>query len=126
MMLYDTFDIVFMGMGVIMFCMFVYTIVRCINRWNDNIHSPELTVDARVVTKRMHLTHHNHPHAGDETGAMGMHTDVYTTYYVTFEVESGDRIEFAVSGKEYGMLDDDDAGRLTFQGTRFLGFERDK
>ena len=55
-----------------------------------------------------------------------MYTDVHTTYYVTFEVESGDRIEFAVSGQEYGMLDDDDEGRLTFQGTRFLGFERNK
>lgn len=126
MMIYDTFDIVFMGMGVIMLCMFVYTIVRCINRWNDNNHSPKLTVDARVVTKRMHLTHHNHVNGGDATGMMGMHTDVHTTYYVTFEVESGDRIEFAVSGQEYGMLEDDDEGRLTFQGTRFLGFERNR
>ncbi|GAY78183.1 hypothetical protein NBRC111894_3737 [Sporolactobacillus inulinus] len=39
-----------------------------------------------------------------------------THYYATFEVESGDRIEFEVSGLEYGMLD--------FQGTRYLGYQR--
>ncbi len=46
-------------------------------------------------------------------------------YYVTFEVESGDRIEFAVRGQDYGMLVEGDTGRLSFQGTRFLDFERD-
>ena len=41
-----------------------------------------------------------------------------TRYYVTFQVESGDRMEFSVSGR-YGLLVD--TGRLTFQGTH-LGF----
>lgn len=45
-------------------------------------------------------------------------------YYVTFEVESGDRMEFSVYGKEYGMLAEGDEGKLTFQGSRYLGFER--
>ena len=47
-----------------------------------------------------------------------------TTYYATFQVESGDRMEFSVSGAEYGMLAEGDQGSLTFQGTRYLGFER--
>ena len=46
------------------------------------------------------------------------------SYYVTFLVESGDRIELCVSGTEYGMLVEGDTGRLTFQGTRYLSFER--
>ena len=45
-----------------------------------------------------------------------------TRYYVTFQVESGDRMEFSVSGREYGLLVEGDTGRLTFQGTRYLGF----
>ena len=45
-------------------------------------------------------------------------------YYVTFEVESGDRMEMKVSGSEYGLLAIGDSGRLSFQGTRYLGFER--
>ena len=48
-----------------------------------------------------------------------------TSYYVTFQVESGDRIELGVSGMEYGMLIEGDTGRLSFQGTRYLSFERE-
>ena len=42
----------------------------------------------------------------------------------TFQVESGDRMELPVSGREYGMLAEGDIGKLTFQGTRYLSFER--
>jgi hypothetical protein len=48
-----------------------------------------------------------------------------THYHVTFEVESGDRMELSMSGSEYGMLAEGDTGRLTFQGTRYLSFERE-
>ncbi|MBD5156664.1 MAG: DUF2500 domain-containing protein, partial [Butyrivibrio sp.] len=48
----------------------------------------------------------------------------FTSYYVTFQVESGDRIELRVSTQEYGMLAEGDFGRLSFQGMRYLGFER--
>jgi hypothetical protein len=52
------------------------------------------------------------------------HTSSSTTYFTTFEVESGDRMELRVPEKEYGMLVEGDTGRLTFQGTRYKGFER--
>ena len=57
------------------------------------------------------------------------HLDVYkrqTWYYATFQVESGDRMEFAVDGMEYGMLAEGDMGKLSFQGTRYLSFERER
>ncbi|MBS7029426.1 MAG: DUF2500 domain-containing protein [Faecalibacterium prausnitzii] len=44
--------------------------------------------------------------------------------YVTFQVESGDRMELEVDGSDYGMLVEGDIGKLSFQGTRYLGFER--
>ena len=43
---------------------------------------------------------------------------------VTFQVESGDRMEFEVDGSDYGLLVQGDIGKLSFQGTRYLGFER--
>ena len=52
-----------------------------------------------------------------------MHT--FTSYYVTFQVESGDRMEFEASDMEYGMLAEGDRGMLTFQGTRYLNFRRE-
>lgn len=44
---------------------------------------------------------------------------------MTFQVESGDRMEFVVSGTEYGVLVEGDQGQLTFQGTRYLSFDRE-
>ena len=39
-------------------------------------------------------------------------------------LESGDRTEFNIYGEEYGLLAEGDCGKLTFQGTRYLSFER--
>ena len=54
----------------------------------------------------------------------GHHTT--STYYVTFQFESGDRMEFSVDGSEYGLLAEGDTGNLCFQGTRYLSFKREK
>ena len=96
-----------------------FSFISGISKWNKNNQSPRLTVEARVVTKREDVGVHHH---NDANGTM--HTTHSTWYYVTFEVESGDRMEFNVTGNEYGMLIEGDAGKLTFQGTRYLGFER--
>lgn len=113
------FEIVFFLMFIVIFGMFVLMFVKMIAEWNKNNHSPRLTVEATVVAKRDEVTtnHHNH-------GEHGMHTTHTTWYYITFQVESGDRMEFSVGGSEYGMLIEGDHGKLTFQGTRYLGFER--
>ena len=80
----------------------------------------KLTVPAAVVSRRTDVSHHHHRHHGNEMH----HTHTFTSYYVTFQVESGDRMEFAVSGMEYGLLAEGDTGDLTFQGTRYLNFQR--
>jgi len=96
---------------------FIVVAVKGIGQWNKNNHSPRLTVPVTVVAKRTDVSHH---HSGGEHH----HTSTSTWYYVTFQVESGDRMEFHVAGHEYGMLIEGDSGNLTFQGTRYLGFER--
>lgn len=95
--------------------MFVVTAVRGVSTWSKNNASPKLTVSAQVVTKRTSVTHHHSQNSMDHSS---------THYYATFQVESGDRMEFAVSGPEYGLLAEGDQGTLTFQGTRYLSFER--
>ena len=81
-------------------------------------------VDATVVTKRQDASHSQSPNAGDITGAHGYTTSSHFYYYATFQVESGDRMELEVPSGQYGMLVEGDRGRLSFQGTRFLSFER--
>ena len=99
---------------VIWLALFVSIIGRNIAEWCKNNASPRLSVDARVVTKRNAV--HNHHHNN--------HTSHSHSYYVTFEVESGDRMELKMTGREYGMLAEGDFGVLSFQGTRYLDFIR--
>ncbi len=94
----------------------VYIFVKNISTWNKNNNSPRLTVTAKVVSKRIQVFHNQQ--------SDGFSTVTSTSYYVTFEVKSGDRMELSVTGKEYGMMAEGDVGELSFQGTRFLGFER--
>ena len=105
-------------MFVLVFGIIIVTMVRGICEWNKNNHSPKLTVPATVVSRRTAVSHHHH---GNEMH----HTHTSTSYYATFQVESGDRIEFAVPGAEYGMLAEGDRGTLAFQGTRYLNFRRE-
>ncbi|MGG1575126.1 DUF2500 domain-containing protein [Fictibacillus sp. NRS-1165] len=41
-----------------------------------------------------------------------------------FQLEDGERIELRVKGQEYCMPAEGDTGELSFQGTRYLGFNR--
>ena len=110
------FDVTFSIMRIMVPVMFVLVF-----EWNKNNHSPKLSVPAKVVSRRTAVSHHHHHQRN------GMHhTHTATSYYATFQVESGDRIEFLVSGTEYGMLAEGDSGKLTFQGTRYLNFQRNE
>ena len=104
--------------------MILCAIIGNISTWNKNNHSPRLTVPATVVAKRTDVSHSSSANAGDVSGAHGYDTSTFTSYYVTFQVESGDRMELEVDGSDYGMLVEGDIGKLSFQGTRYLGFER--
>lgn len=117
------FEVVFFLMFFLVFGIILFTFIKGIAQWDKNNHSPRLTVDATVVSRRMDVSHHDHVSTG-AAGAHGYHTATSTSYYVTFQVESGDRMELKVDGSEYGMLVEGDHGKLSFQGTRYLGFER--
>ncbi len=117
---FGLFGIIFPVFFVTIFCLvvgtFIFAIVRGIKQYSKNEASPVLSVDAKVVSKRTNLSTH---HDFDD------HRDHRTSsYYATFEVDSGDRIELNMVGSEYGKLVEGDIGKLTFQGTRYLGFER--
>ena len=106
---------------VLFFILFFAVLAKNIAQFFKNEASPRLTVPATIVAKRTNVSHHHH----HNHGGTGMHhSSTSTSYYVTFQVESGDRMELHVAGHEYGLLIEGDRGMLTFQGTRYLGFER--
>lgn len=110
------FPILFIGVFLIIFFTVIVGIVRSLFTFFKNNSSPVLHVPAKIVTKRTEVSHHHHNNTHDTTS---------TTYYVTFQVESGDRIEFRLKGREYGLLAEGDYGKLTFQGTRYLSFQQE-
>lgn len=120
---FEIFHVLFSIAFAAILIVFILSAIRGLMEWNHNNHSPRLTVPATVISKRINVTHHQHTAAGN-TGAV--HTSTSTSYYVTFQVDSGDRMELCVKGSEYGMLAEGDVGQLSFQGTRYLSFERNR
>lgn len=97
---------------IFVFGFILFVVFKGIGEWNKNNQSPKLSVPVQVVTKR------------SKTSGGSGNSSASTSYFVTFQVDSGDRMELRVSGKEYGMIAEEDLGILTFQGTRFHSFER--
>ncbi|MCM3666127.1 DUF2500 domain-containing protein [Mesobacillus subterraneus] len=103
-----------MFIGIIFFFvigLIIFPIIKGISIWSNNNQQPRVNAQAKVVTKRTSV------HGGGETNA-------HNSYFVTFEFDSGDRLELQVKGQEYGQLVEGDNGELQFQGTRYLGYTR--
>ena len=100
--------------GILFFNLFFSVVAKGIAQWIENENAPRLTVPAKIVDMRRKTHHHS---------SSGHHHHTHS-YHVTFEVESGDRMELRVTRLEYGTLVIGDKGRLSFQGTRYLGFDR--
>ena len=102
------FPILFLAMFGLVFGMIVSTLIKNVKNDRKNDASPRLTSEATVVTKRT-LVRGDHAH---------------TTYFATFQFESGDRLELEIPRDKFGYLVEGDTGKLHFQGTRFLDFQR--
>lgn len=119
---FDTFSVMFFIVFAIVIGTFVINAIKGFSQWNYNNSQPILDVNCKVVSKRINVTRHaghtdsnGHHHSGSSS----------TDYYITFEFESKDRLELEVSGKDYGLICENDYGKLKFQGTRFLEFNRE-
>jgi hypothetical protein len=112
------------GMMVFSFLFFVviavlfFRTIRKHMKRNDN--APRITVPARVVAKRADISG-DHFHG---TVNSHIHSTMDTFYYVTFELDSRDRMELYVQDHEYGLLIEGDQGLLTFRGDAFIDFRR--
>ncbi len=90
------------------FGIIISTLVKGAKQNRQNNASPRVTAQAQVVTKRTHVR-------GDHA---------HTTYFATFQFESGDRLELEIPHNQFGYLVEGDRGKLTSQGTQFVSFER--
>ncbi|WP_019910819.1 DUF2500 domain-containing protein [Paenibacillus sp. HW567] len=90
---------------------------RGLLQWGRNNSSPILTLPARIVSKRSEVRQ-------QQLQEESTTSRTSTTYYLTYELENGARMEFKVEGSEYGMSAEGDRGILTYQGTRYHRFQR--
>ena len=102
------FPILFLAVFGLAFGTIVGTLIKNGKQNRKNNAAPRLSSEATVVTKRTHVW-------GDHSR---------TTYFATFQFESGDRLELEIPRDRFGYLVEGDSGKLHFQGTRFLDFER--
>ena len=105
------FDSMFVIAPIIVFVGFIFVFGTIIHRGMSvakDKRKPIIPVHAKVLTK---CTQVNGDHA-------------YTYYYATFELENGERIEFAIPSHQIGYIIEGDTGTLSFQGNLFVKFER--
>lgn len=93
---------------VIVFVIIIVTMISRGANYGAQKAKPEQTVGAKVLTKRQHVW-------GDHSR---------TSYYATFELEDGRRMEFLIPKNKIGYIVEGDAGALTHQGTLFVEFTR--
>jgi len=117
----SSFNFIFMLFPVfflLIFAVIAVTLIKGLVGWKKNNDQPILNVNATVVSKRENFRRSasNHNNHAMRTG--------HTSYFVTFQFDSGDRLELQVRGEEYGMMVEGDGGVLVFQGIRFHSFDR--
>ena len=120
---------VFTGLGIfgiihgltyiLVFGIIIFVIVKMIGQTRKDDRSPRIRVPATIVAKRTQMSGHHYGHT-----THGMHHSHSNYYYVTFQMDTGDRMELHVPRNEVGLLVEGDRGMLTFQGSRYLSFER--
>ena len=116
--MFSIMSLIFPLFFLLIFGVVVFTLIKGVSQWNKNNKEPVLNVDAVVVSKRTNTSHRSNANNN-------IHSSSSTSYFITFQVQSGDRMEFHVSGNEYGMIAEGDRGNLVFQGTRFHTFDRE-
>lgn len=108
------------GMFLLVFGAFAFVIVSGIAQWMKDNAAPVETFEAHIIAKRDKTTI---SHSTDATTNM-VSRSTHHNYFATFEYSNGQRREFSIRESEYGILLEGDNGTLTFQGSRYNGFQR--
>jgi len=103
-MFFDPFSLTFSIFPLIVMVLFVVILVRGLREWSRNNASPRLSVPATVVARRQAHHHNGSTHTSS------------TSYYATFQFESGDRLELRLPWRDAGMIAEGDRGYAALPG----------
>ncbi|MCM3749392.1 DUF2500 domain-containing protein [Paenibacillus pasadenensis] len=109
---------IIIGIGFIfIFAMIIASAVK----WARNTNSPVNTVYATIISKRTEVSGSSGSHFNNSIHTRG---STRTHYYVTLELENGQRQEFLDVKKLYGLVVEGDEGYAQVQGEWIVAFER--
>lgn len=111
------FRFIFYMIFALIIGLFIVSLIKGLKEWHYNNQQPILDVEAKVVTKRDDVRYRRNANGTSNRSS---------AYYVTFEFNSGDRLELRVLDNQFGMLVEGDIGTLKFQGRRYLDFTRNR
>lgn len=103
---------------VLLIGVIIFLNIKEIYDYHHSNKKPVLTVPAKVINKRAQVIHHLHQIE------IHLYYPTSTYYFVTFELETGENIEFEISGIEYSSIFEEDYGNLTYQGIDLLHFAK--
>ena len=119
----DLIPIFFYVMFAVAIVIIAVTGVKGFRQRRANDAAPVQEMAATVSGKRAPGSSALRPKAAE---ASGQGCATRTTYYAAFQTGDGNRMEFQVSQADYNRLAEGEQGTLTFQGTRYLGFQREE
>ena len=88
-------------------------------QWLKNRRSPLIMTQAKVLDKHVQIQNIRRKRS---SGPGYVKHKMYI-YYVLFEIEGGDTLEFQVKKGEYMKIKKGQFGELTFQGKRYIKFD---
>ena len=112
------FDLLFMICWIFIAVCIVFVIATRVQAWSRNNSLP-VNEAAAVVTHRRTQKFINLVNAN-----IYGHNTTSHSYYITFLTKDGKQIEFKVTNKDYHSTAEGEKGILTFQGTRYISFQK--
>ncbi|MCR8845117.1 DUF2500 domain-containing protein [Paenibacillus sp. SC116] len=107
------FKLFFGAIFIFIFGSILIAIVTGLSRWLSNNRAPQISEVCKVIGKR------------DEVSGGSGNSSIRQQHYVAFELRDGSRVELQVKPEEYGLIAEGDQGTVSYQGTRFLAFNRE-
>lgn len=108
---------------IAMFCVIVgLSLIIVVRQWWKNRHSPLIVTQATILDKRIE----EHYIRSKRSAGIGYRTRKVMIYYITFNLEGGEHIEFRINELVHSELKKGDCGKLTFRGSKYIGFVREK
>ena len=117
----DYFMLFIYGFGALIVGAILFALLRGLYIWNKNNHSPRVTEEAEVYTKRQDFSTFTNRSRNTQFGS---YRSIRVRYFVVFQTKNSGAVKLKVSSDDFDMLREGEKGLLTFQGTRFLGFEK--